>query len=199
MMTYEIVKYRELSNLQKKEMIEIFIDGFGHLMTFTKDRFILGELFFHAINEDYVYACVEENKVLGFVGIATNRIRPIKLNEEVCMKLFGKTKGSIICKQMNAIFQSKVVKKDTDLYIDVLATAKAERGKGIGTKLLEYCFALPEYENYYIEVLSKNTNAKALYEKLGFSIVKKQYISFISLIGFGYPIKMMYMDVTSAF
>lgn len=91
---------------------------------------------------------------------------------------------------MNGIFQSKVVNKDTDLYVDFLATSKEARGKGIATKLLTFCFAMPEYENYYIEVLSKNTNAKNLYERVGFSIVKKQYISFISLLGFGYPIKM---------
>lgn len=124
----------------------------------------------------------EENKVLGFVGIATNKIRPIKLKQEVCINLFGKMQGSIICKQMNGIFQSKVVKEDTDLYIDSLATSKEARGKGIATKLLTYCFDLPEYENYYIEVLSKNINAKSLYEKLGFRIVKKQPISFLSFL-----------------
>lgn len=190
MKTYKIVKYHELCDIQKKEMIEIFIEGFGHLMTFSKDKDILRELFFNAINEEYVYAYIEENEVLGFVGIATNKIRPIKLKREVCMKLFGKVQGSIICKQMNGIFQSKVVKKDTDLYIDFLATSKEARGKGIATKLLAYCFDLPKYDNYYIEVLSKNKNAKSLYEKVGFCIDKKVYISFISLLGFGYPIKM---------
>lgn len=189
-MEHKIVKYYELNDLQKKQLIEIFIEGFGHLMTFSKDKSILQELFGSAINEEYVYAYVEENRVLGFVGIATNKIRPIKLKQEVCIKLFGKMQGSIICKQMNGIFQSKVVKEDTDLYIDSLATSKEARGKGIATELLTYCFDLPEYKNYYIEVLSKNINAKSLYEKLGFRIVKKQPISFLSFLGFGYPIKM---------
>lgn len=189
-MTDGIMKYDELRDLQKKEMIEILIEGFGHLMTFSKDPSVLRELFSHAINEKYVYVYVEEDRVLGFIGIATNKVRPVKLDRDVCIKLFGKVKGIQVCKQMNGIFQSKVVNEDTDLYVDFLATSKEARGKGIATKLLTFCFAMPEYENYYIEVLSKNTNAKNLYERVGFSIVKKQYISFISLLGFGYPIKM---------
>lgn len=188
--TYNIVKYCELNNMQKEELIEILLEGFGHLMTFTKDKAVLREIFSHSINEDYVYAYVQGEKVLGFVGIATNKVRPVKFDMEVCKKCMGKTQGARVCKQMNAIFQSKVVEEDTDLYIDFLATAKSARGKGIGTALLTYCFHLPAYENYYIEVLSKNENAKRLYEKLGFTVWKRQYVSFISLLGYGYPIKM---------
>lgn len=190
MKPFKIAKYHELCELQKRELIEVFIEGFGHLMNFTKDKEVLQELFLHAIHEDYMLAYVEDDIVLGIIGIATNKIRPIKLDRNVCIKLFGNMKGKMLCKQMNGIFQGQVVNENTDLYIDILATSKVARGKGIATKLLTYCFDLPEYEEYYIEVLSKNQNAKALYEKMGFEVYKKNYISSILLLGFGYPIKM---------
>lgn len=190
MKPYQIMKYHELCDSQKRELIEILVDGFGHLMNFTKDKDILRELFFYSLNQDYFFAYVEENTVLGFVGIATNKIRPVKFDKNICINLFGKGKGTILCMQMNSIFQSKVVTKATDLYIDFLATSKEARGKGIATKLLTYCFQLPNYKDYYIEVLSQNITAKKLYEKLGFHIYTKQYFSIISSMGFGYPIKM---------
>ena len=190
MVQLKIIKYCELNNVQKEEVIEIFLEGFGHFMTFSKDKEELKRLLLSAMNPEYTLACVEEDKVLGIIGIATNRIRPIKFEKSVCVELFGRWKGIILCKEMNLIFQSKVVKKDTDLYIDFLTTAKNARGKGIATLLINYSFHLPGYKEYYIEVLSENVNAKRLYEKMNFVAYKKCPHSFIARMGYGYPIKM---------
>lgn len=187
---YKIIEYGELSDKQKQEAVEVFIEGFGHLMTFSKDKATLKALFLSTLNPSYVLAYVEDEAVLGIMGIATNRVRPIKFDMDLCVKLFGKLKGSILCKQMNAIFQSQAVKGDTDLYIDILATAKTARNKGVATKLLNYSFDLPNYQIYYIEVFSKNVNAKRLYEQIGFTAYKENRFSLFSVRGFGYPIKM---------
>lgn len=186
----EIKKYNQLDNVQKEEAVEVFLEGFGHMMTFAKNKQDLKDLFSAAFHPEYIYTYLENDIVLGILGIATNRIRPIKFDENQCVKILGKQKGYIVCKQMNMIFQSKVVRKETDLYIDVLATTKNARGRGVATKLLEYAFSLPRYEECYIEVLSKNRNAKRLYEKRGFVIHKRKYLSSIRFMGFGYPIKM---------
>ena len=189
-MERSIIQYGQLNENQKLEVVEIFVDGFGHLMSFSKDREVLKQLFLQALNPLYIYALVEKEKVLGMLGVGTNKIRPIKLEINLCKDLFGNFRGALICKQMNAIFQSQAVKDDTDLYIDVLATSKQFRGKGVATRLLQYSFDLQGYKNYYIEVLSKNMNAKTLYEKIGFVEYKKTRFSPIALMGFGYPIKM---------
>lgn len=185
-----ICQYVDLSTEQKYAVADIFIEGFGHFMKFTKDREVLKTLIYHAINPNWTYVLVEEEQVLGFTALATNKIRPIKFDQEVCVELFGRLKGNLLCKEINAIFQSKVVKEDTDLYIDVLATAEQCRGKGVATRLLEYSFSLPGYTNYYIEVMSKNTIAKSLYNKIGFVDYKKSRFSPVAFKGFGYPIKM---------
>lgn len=189
-MEWSIIPYGQLNEVQKYEVVEIFIDGFGHFMTFTKDKKALRTLFFHALNPLYTYVLVENEAVLGMIGLATNKIRPVKFEKDICISLFGKFKGKLLCKQMNAIFQSPVVKMDTDLYIDVLATSKESRGKGVATQLLEYSFHLQGYDNYYIEVMSKNENAKRLYEKMGFVEYKRVRISPLSFRRYGYPIKM---------
>lgn len=190
MSSNEIKRYGQLSSVQKDEAVEVFLEGFGHMMSFSKDKQDLKDLFSVAFHPEYFYTYIENEKVLGILGIATNHIRPIKFDLNQCMKTLGKWKGYIVCKQMNMIFQSQAVRKETDLYIDVLATTKTARGRGVATKLLEYAFALPRYEEYYIEVLSKNQNAKRLYEKKGFVAYKRKYVSFIRSMGFGYPIKM---------
>lgn len=186
----EIRQYGQMKTSQKEKTLEVFIEGFKHLMTFSKDEQELKVLLSNAFDPSLVYAYIENEKVIGMMGIATNRVRPIRLELEQCINIYGKLKGTVLCKQMNGIFQSQVVKRNTDLYIDVLATTKKERGKGVATKLMEYAFSLPNYEEYFIEVLSKNRDAKRLYERIGFKTYKKSPISFISLMGQGYPIKM---------
>jgi ribosomal protein S18 acetylase RimI-like enzyme len=160
------------------------------MMTFSKDKQELKSLFSTAFHSSYIYTYIEKDKVLGILGIGLRDIRPIKLDLDQCIRIFGKLKGTILCKQMNLIFQSQVVKKDTDIYIDVLATTKIARGRGIATRLLEFAFSLQKYKECYIEVFSKNINARNLYEKCGFITYKKQPFSFIALKGYGYPIKM---------
>ncbi len=190
MKQYEIKAYGQLNKLQQEEVLEVFLEGFGHMMTFSKDKQELKDLFATAFHPSYIYAYIENDKVLGILGIATYDVRPIKLDLDQCTRIYGKVKGNILCKQMNLIFQSRVVKKSTDIYIDVLAIAKEVRGRGIGTKLLEYVLSLSPYTECCLEVLSKNSSAKKLYEKNGFRVYKKKYFSFTTLMGLGYPIKM---------
>ena len=45
MQEYKIVEYGNLSDTQKEQAIEIFMEGFGHMMTFSKDKDVLKELF----------------------------------------------------------------------------------------------------------------------------------------------------------
>ena len=187
---YEVKEFGQLNNIQKEETIDIFIEGFGHMMTFSKDIHELKSLFSTAFHSSYIYAYIEKDKVLGILGIGLKNIRPIKFDLDQCIRIYGKLKGTMICKQMNWIFQNQVVKKDTDIYIDVLATTKSARGRGVATRLLEFAFSLQNYKECYIEVLSKNSKARHLYEKCGFITYKKHRFSFVTLKGHGYPIMM---------
>lgn len=186
----EIKCYEQLSEKQKEEVLEIFIEGFKHLFSFSKNDKELKKTLYTAFHKKQFLGYLEDDTVLGIIGIATNRVRPVKLQLKDCIEVYGKFKGTLYCKQLNAIFQSRVVNGERDLYIDILATKKSARGKGIGTRLLKYAFNLAAYDEYYIEVLSKNENAYRLYCKVGFKEYKKSMFSFITLQGYGYPIKL---------
>lgn len=189
-MVRSIMQYGKLNENQKLEAVDIFIDDFRFFMTFTKDKKALRTLFFYALNPVYTYALVENETVIGILALGTNKVRPINLEIDICVDLFGKIRGRLLCRVLNMIFQRKVIKSDRDLFIDVLATAKQSRRKGVATRLLEHSFNLQGYHNYYIEVMSKNINAKRLYEKVGFVEYKKRRVSLSVFRGYGYPILM---------
>lgn len=187
---YKILKYHKLTEAQKLETVNIFIDGFANIMTFTKDRELLKRLFLEILHPTQTLVYVENEKVFGVLGIGTNKVRPIKFDKDVCKKVFGKFKGTMISIQMNAVFQGKAVNEDTDLYIDVITTSKEARGKGVASKLFKHLFEMEKYSCFYLEVLSNNRKAKKLYQQLGFTVYKEKRFSPVIVLGLGYPIKM---------
>ncbi|HAX73501.1 MAG TPA: hypothetical protein DCY20_08250 [Firmicutes bacterium] len=191
MSQFEIKLGTDLTMKQKEESIDLVVNGFKSLLSFTKSEDKLQTLITKALNFSLVYVCLDEERVVGILGIGTNKKRLFRFNEAQCKNLFGKFRGKVILKQLSDIFTKPCVKGDKDLYIDFLTTSASMRRKGIASMLLEFACLIPDYETAYIEVLSKNLNAKRLYEKLGFSVDKKYYYSFIRMQGHGYPIKLI--------
>lgn len=185
-----ILEFGELSLTQKEEAAELFMDGFGQFMTFSKDEDLKKELFIRIFDPKLFFCYLEDNKVLGLMGLGTNKVRPINFKKEICQELFGKCKGAIISKQMNASFQKAAVKGDKELYLDTLVTHPSYRSKGIGSILVNKACSLKEYDSIIVEVFSKNTKAISFYEKNGFVITKKHKLSIMRLLGSGYPITM---------
>lgn len=185
-----ILEFGELSLTQKEEAVELFMDGFGQFMTFSKDEELKKELFIQIFDPKLFLCYLEDNKVLGLMGLGTNKVRPINFKKEVCQELFGKCKGAIISKQMNATFQKIVIKGDKELYLDTLVTHPSYRSKGIGSILVNKACSLKEYNSIIVEVFSKNTKAISFYEKNGFVITKEHKFSMMRLLGSGYPITM---------
>ena len=189
-MEYKIIEYSILNDSQKEQAVNLFMEGFGHFMKFSKDDDLKRKLFFELLNSPLFKCYVADGKVLSLMGIATNKERPLKFDRDICIKYFGKSKGSILSRQMNAIFQSPVVKADNELYIDILVTGSEARRKGVGTALLNYAFAMEEYSVWSVEAFSKNQPAIRLYEKNGFKVFKAKKFSFMRFLGEGYPIKL---------
>lgn len=185
-----IVKLSDLNDEYKEKSIELFIDGFGHIYSFTKDRNILKELFLCSMDFSMVYVALYENNIVGFIGISNNKKRPISFEIEKFKQLFGSFLGSIIQKPLSAVMEKPAVHGDKDLYIDYLTTDKNYRGKGIATKLIDFICEELKYDECYIEVLSKNTTAKKLYEHLGFVEFKREYNPSTIIRGLGYLIKL---------
>lgn len=195
MMKFKIVEYGCLNELQKNQAVELFIEGFGHFMTFSKDEDLKRKLFFEMFHPTLFLCYVEDEKVLGLMGIATNKIRPLNFDYDLCIKYFGKLKGAILSKQMNAIFQTPVVKTKSELYIDILVTGSEARRKGVGTALLNHAFEMEGYTVWSVEAFSNNQAAISLYEKNGFRIEQRKKRSLMRFLGAGYPIRLRKSDI----
>ena len=189
-MKENILEFGELSLSQKEEAVDLFLDGFGKFMTFSKDEKVKKQLFMEIFDPKLFLCYLEGDKVLGLMGLGTNKVRPINFKKDVCKKYFGKIKGTIISRQMNASFQKAVVKGEKELYLDTLVTHPSCRNKGIGTVLVNKACSLKDYDSIIVEVFSKNKKAIKFYEKNEFVISKEHKFSFMRLLGYGYPIKM---------
>ncbi len=189
-MENKIVAYGTLTDRQKAEAAELFLEGFGHLMTFSRDEASQKNLFIEIFDPALFFCYLEEDHVLGLMGLGNNKKRPINFKKEICRKYFGTIKGTLISKQMNAIFQRTAVSSERELYIDTLVTDPGVRKKGIGTALIHKACSFGDYDSVVVEVFSDNQNAIGFYEKNGFVTVKENKASLMSFLGSGYPIVM---------
>ena len=189
-MKKEITRFGKLTKVQKLEAVELFLVGFGHFMTFSKDEEKKKKLFLEIFSPDLFVCYLEDGKVLGLMGLGNNKTRPIDFKKEICQKYFGKFKGFIINKQMNTIFQKPTVSLDSELYLDTLVTNPSARNKGIGTTLINEACSYGDYEILVTEVFSKNENAIKFYKKNGFIVKKENKGSMMRMFGSGYPITM---------
>ena len=123
-MDNKIIEFGELNSSQKEQAVELFLEGFGDFMTFSKDEEKKKALFTEIFDPKLFLCYLEENKVLGLLGLGTNKVRPINFKKEICQKYFGKFKGAIIAKQMNPIFQKPAVSDDKELYIDTIVLTR---------------------------------------------------------------------------
>ena len=190
-MEKKIIEFGELNDSQKHDAIELFLEGFGSFMTFSKNEEKKKALFLEIFDPTLFLCYVDDEKVLGLLGLGTNKVRPINFKKKICQKHFGKLKGAIIAKQMNPIFQKPAVSDDKELYIDTIVVDPNYRNKGIGTILLNKAAEFGIFNTLVLEVFSKNQTAISFYKKNGFTIKREKKMSFMSLFGSGHPIVMV--------
>ena len=185
-----IVSLSQLDQCKKLEAVDLFVDSFRNVLTFTKSKLELVKLISASFCNSSIYVCLIENQVVGILGIGTNTQRALHFDKHLCQTIFGDIKGRIIYGMLHRIAEIPAVKNDTDLYIDYLATDSKMRNRGIATKLLNFAGELPLFRECYIEVLSKNVAAIKLYENLGFAVHKRSFNFFTFTQGLGHPIMM---------
>ena len=104
-MDNKIIEFGELNSSQKGQAVELFLEGFGDFMTFSKDEEKKKKLFLEIFSPDLFVCYLENDNVLGLMGLGNNKTRPIDFKKEICQKYFGKFKGFIINKQFYNIPQ----------------------------------------------------------------------------------------------
>jgi ribosomal protein S18 acetylase RimI-like enzyme len=157
------------------------------LRLMNKDKKVLTSYHTETLVRDMVFVCMHDDIPVGILALGTCDKSPVKIKKEVCVKHFGRLIGSIAAWQYKAVMEKPKVTEKTDGHIEFIATDPELRGRGIGSAMIRYLQDNLDYEYYYLEVLSKNPRARALYERLGFVKVRDNRNFWSSLFGFGTP------------
>ncbi|WP_353097102.1 hypothetical protein [Tissierella praeacuta] len=73
---FSIVRLSDLNDEYKENAIELFVDGFKYMFSFTKNKNVLKELFLNPMDFSMIYVALYENNIVGFIGVSNNKKHP---------------------------------------------------------------------------------------------------------------------------
>ncbi|UOQ86246.1 GNAT family N-acetyltransferase [Gracilibacillus salinarum] len=193
-MSIEIVRASDLGEVYRKRISEIFVDGFGHELTFfTQDKQRLAQALEHMFNLNVFYCALVEGEMAGITACTDSFEQSVTLDKRKIMKHLGLFKGMIAYKFLKPEFEKQPVLTGSKLAsVEFVATASAYRKKGIATALLQYVQKLSPYQQYILEVANVNLRAIQLYQQLGFKEFKRIKPKHSKKSGIDYLIYMKY-------
>lgn len=179
------VRIQRLSDLGVDKISEVahfivkqFFEMFGPI---SEDEQALTQLFMKSIVSEQCFVALDQNKVIGVVGVST----PVRGAFEISFKevndCLGLRDG---LKFYFNIVKSGVTLKSNQIYINTLAVEEAYRRQGIATLLLEECMAKSCADEYLLDVVDVNTGAIKLYQSIGFHVIKRKKQHFKKQAGF---------------
>ncbi|MDM8538111.1 GNAT family N-acetyltransferase [Desulfobacterales bacterium HSG17] len=130
---------------------------------------------------DKCLVAIFNGKLVGIMGIQTNKGGFLNPRFKTMVNIYGILGGII---RMGGLMILHHTTGTDELYIDGVAVAHEMRGKGIGSRLfdlLERSASKNKIRTISLEVIDTNPRAKALYEHLGFEVMKVQTLWPLSL------------------
>jgi ribosomal protein S18 acetylase RimI-like enzyme len=189
----EIVCARELGETAKKRISEIFVDAFGHhLSFFSKDRNKLAKALEHMFVLDVFHVAVIDGEIAGMAACTVNDLHSVKHDRNELRKHFGIYKGTIANVVFKREFQKPIKVGKRTALIKFFATDSRFRGQGVARAIMNHLMDLPQYDAYILEVADTNTRAIRMYEKLGFREFERFKQKYSRLSGVNYMIYMKY-------
>lgn len=168
---------------------DIYAQAFPHLFRFAfglgreETAFLLGDLYRHGLmSYENIHVAESAQRVVGFALLHTTPRRDgmrLRAYWRVLRRNLGLMRGLRALGGSVPVFtflDFRASKNDM-AYLDILAVHEAERGRGIGRRLLDYCFALAREAGCAeigLHVLDTNTNARRLYARVGFVVRKEE-------------------------
>jgi ribosomal protein S18 acetylase RimI-like enzyme len=156
---------------------DLFLNAFG-----PKFFPILGhgektkKLIESSLNTNYCISALENGDLVGILAIQEKNKSFVDISFSNIKSKYGLLKG-LIKAVLLSLFTYKPV--DNEFYIECVAVTDSAQGKGIGTRLFNELFSQAVNEGIKkitLEVINTNTEAKSLYERLGFQIEKSSSI-----------------------
>jgi ribosomal protein S18 acetylase RimI-like enzyme len=173
----EIFRAAEFSGDPRRNMSEIFVDGFYQwLRFFSKDKARLISTFAHMFNPEVFYIAVESDRIAGLAACAGGTVPSVRLDKKELRKHLGFFKGTVTYLILKKEFEEKkypfAIRKDMGM-VEFVAVAEQSRGRGVAGAIIRHIFESTPYKEYVLEVADTNTPAVSLYEKLGFREFKR--------------------------
>jgi ribosomal protein S18 acetylase RimI-like enzyme len=182
----QIVITRKLPEHLREAAAEVYYEAFRR-----KFRLLLGaEAKAKAVlaadfNPDYAFVALEGDKVLGIAGIQHDGKHFVALRLSTMQHHLGWLSGLYHFTMMKLFERTQ---RRGELMMDGIAVAPDARGKGIGTRLLATVLEYARENGFKyvrLDVVNTNPDARRLYEREGFRIVKtSEYGVFTRGLGF---------------
>ena len=160
----------------RPQMSRVFVEGFyPWIKAVCNDKEKLTEVFAHMFDLSKFFIAIKGEQVAAMAS-CTSSISPVVLDKKVFVQVLGQIRGRIayvVLKRhmMNNSLPFAISPKTG--VIEFVATAPEFRQQGAARALLTYIMNTQPYDAYMLEVADNNTNAVRLYEKLGFSEIKR--------------------------
>ena len=122
------------------------------------------------------FSALENNKLLGVLAVQTENQNFINPGFKGLSTHYGFW-GTIVNGFALHLLQHKP--KPEELHVEGIAVVDDARGKGVGTKLFEELMSFARTQSFKkitLEVIDTNPRALQLYERLGFTIIKRSKI-----------------------
>ncbi len=158
---------------QQQQVAEIIYEGFRHILDPlfpSRDQALL--LIQACLDPEICLAVYVGDRLVGIAGLQYDNRALLTYRLGNFQQQLGWFKGLFL---WLLIRFSNYRPKPSELYLQILAIAPDQRGKGLGTLLLEQVFEFARQNQYTyldLEVVDTNANARRLYERLGFVAIK---------------------------
>ena len=126
-----IVSLSQLDQCKKSEAVDLFVDSFRNVLTFTQSKLELVKLISASFCNSSIYVYLADNQVVGILGIGTNTQRALHFDKHLCQTIFGDIKGRIIYGMLHRIAEIPTVNP-------TLTTGRGKQEKRVVLDLISY-------------------------------------------------------------
>lgn len=182
-----------LSNNNKGLVADLFLNALGEKFTpILGDKIRAKQLLESSIHPNNCFSATTDTELLGILAFQINDTNFLSITFNKIISVYGLINGII-----KAIGLSLLVHNSSsdEIYLEAIAVCESARGKRVGTQLIEALFLFAKENNFKsitLQVIDINPNAKKLYERMGFVVVKRTRIWPINLI-IKFPFKEVFL------
>lgn len=170
----------------REQAAHLYWEAFGPKLARVMGPAPLAEAYIaRAIRADHAIAAVEGSRLLGVAGFKTRDGAFVGGSGREMRRIYGTFGAAWRGSALGLLYQDVDNRR---FLIDGLCVAEGQRGRGIGTALIDALCHEAQRRGYpavRLDVVQDNTRARALYERLGFAPVATHRLGVVApLFGF---------------